>query len=35
LTIAIRRDVEHLIHNKDSTIAQRNSYGSDPRRTKG
>jgi Uncharacterized protein conserved in bacteria (DUF2188) len=33
--MAIRRKVEHLIHNKDGTIGQRNSYGSDPRRRKG
>jgi hypothetical protein len=33
--IAIRREVEHLIHNKDGTIGQRNSYGPDSRRRKG
>jgi hypothetical protein len=33
--MAIRRKVEHLIHNKDGPIGQRNSYGSDPRRRKG
>ena len=33
--MAIRRKVEHLIHNKDGTIGRRNSYGSDPRRRKG
>jgi Uncharacterized protein conserved in bacteria (DUF2188) len=33
--MAIRRIVEHLIHNKDGTIGQRNSYESDPRRRKG
>jgi hypothetical protein len=33
--MAIKRKVEHLIHNKDGTIGQRNSYGSDPRRRKG
>jgi hypothetical protein len=31
----MRREVEHLIYNKDGTIGQRNSYGSDPRRRKG
>jgi Uncharacterized protein conserved in bacteria (DUF2188) len=33
--MTIRRKVEHLIHNKDGTIGQRNSYGADPRRRKG
>jgi Uncharacterized protein conserved in bacteria (DUF2188) len=33
--MAIRRRVAHLIHNKDGTIGQRNSHGSDPRRRKG
>jgi hypothetical protein len=33
--MAIKRKVEHLIHNKDGTIGRRNSYGSDPRRRKG
>jgi Uncharacterized protein conserved in bacteria (DUF2188) len=33
--MAIKRKVEHRIHNKDGTIGQRNSYGSDPRRRKG
>jgi hypothetical protein len=33
--MAIKRKVEDLIHNKDGTIGQRNSYGSDPRRRKG
>ena len=27
--------VEHLIHKKDGTIGERNSYGSDPQTTKG
>ena len=31
-----RKDkTEHLIHNKGGSIAQRNGYGSDPRRRKG
>ena len=33
--MAIKRKVEHLIHNKDGTIGRRNSYGSDARRRKG
>jgi hypothetical protein len=33
--MAIRRKVEHLIHNKDGTVGQRNSYGADPGRRKG
>jgi hypothetical protein len=33
--MAIKRKVEHLIHNKDGTIGRRNSYGSAPRRRKG
>jgi uncharacterized protein DUF2188 len=33
--MAIKRKVEHLIHNKDGAIGKRNSYGSDPRRRKG
>ena len=32
---AKKRKVEHHIHNKDGKIAQRRSYGSDPRRSKG
>ena len=27
---AIRRKTEHVIHDSDCTIAERNSYGSDP-----
>lgn len=27
--------VEHLIHNKDGTISERNSYGNDPYPPKG
>ncbi len=31
-----RRDgVEHIIHNKDGTISERNSYGNDPHPPKG
>lgn len=33
--MTIKRKVEHLIHNKDGTIGQRNSYEADPRRRKG
>jgi hypothetical protein len=33
--MAVKWKVEHLIHNKDGTIGQRDSYGSDPRRCKG
>ncbi len=32
---AIQRQAEHLIHKKDGTIGQKNSYGNDPRRSKG
>ena len=28
--LAILRKVEHLIHNQDGTISERNSYGNDP-----
>ncbi len=27
--------VEHVIHKKDGTIGEKNSYGNDPRRSKG
>ncbi len=27
---ARRRQTEHLIHNEDGSIAERNSYGNDP-----
>ena len=27
---ARRRQTEHVIHNEDGSIAERNSYGSDP-----
>jgi Uncharacterized protein conserved in bacteria (DUF2188) len=33
--MAIKRKVEHFVHNKDGTIGQRNSYGADSRRRKG
>lgn len=33
--MAIKRKVEHLIHNRDGTIGRRISYGSDARRRKG
>ena len=33
--MAVKRKVEHLIHEKDGTFGQRNSYGSDPRTRKG
>jgi hypothetical protein len=29
------RKVEHIIHNMDGTIAERNSYGHDPRNIPG
>lgn len=29
-TLAQNAKTEHLIHNKDGTIASRNSYGNDP-----
>ena len=32
---AMRDMVEHLIHKKDCTIGERNSYGSDPSASKG
>jgi hypothetical protein len=32
---AIRRKTEHVIHNEDGTIGERNSYGGDPRDRKG
>lgn len=33
---AARRDkVEHIIHKKDGTIGERNSYGNDPHPPKG
>ena len=33
--IAMERHVEQLIHDKDGKIAERNSYGHDPRDIKG
>jgi len=33
--IARERGVEHLIHNENGQIAQRNSYGHDPRKIQG
>lgn len=33
--IAVNRGVEHLVHNQDGKIAQRNSYGNDPVESKG
>ena len=32
---AMRDKVEHLIHKKDGTIGERNSYGGDPSASKG
>lgn len=32
---AMRRKTEHVIHNEDGSIAERNSYGSDPARRPG
>lgn len=32
---AMREKTEHHIHNKDGSIASRNSYGNDPRSRKG
>ena len=32
---AIQRKAEHVIHKKDGTIGAKNSYGNDPRRSKG
>jgi hypothetical protein len=33
--MARKAKVEHLIHKEDGSIGQRNSYGNDPRRSKG
>ena len=33
--LARERKVEHIIKNKDGTIGERNSYGNDPRSSKG
>ena len=32
---AMRDKVEHLVHKRDSTIGERNSYGNDPSVSKG
>ena len=32
---AIARQTEHVIHNEDGSIAERNSYGRDPARRPG
>ena len=32
---ARREDTEHLIHNRDGKIGERNSYGNDPHPPKG
>jgi uncharacterized protein DUF2188 len=32
---AQQRQTEHLIHNQDGTISERNSYGNDPRDVPG
>jgi hypothetical protein len=34
-TQAIKRKAEHVIHKKDGKIGAKNSYGNDPRRSKG
>jgi hypothetical protein len=33
--LARERQTEHVIHNQDGTIAERNSYGSDPESSPG
>lgn len=33
--MAVDREVEHVIKNMDGKIGARNSYGNDPRRSKG
>lgn len=33
--LAQERRMEHFIHNADGSIGKRNSYGSDPRESKG
>ena len=35
--MAIKRDAEHLVHNQNGTISQRNTYprGRDPKKTRG
>jgi hypothetical protein len=32
---AMQDEAEHIIHNQDGTIGERNSYGHDPRSSKG
>jgi len=32
---ARREHTEHLIHKRDGTIGERNSYGNDPRESRG
>lgn len=32
---ALTRKAEHVIHKVDGTIGEKNSYGNDPRRSKG
>ena len=34
-TTALREKVEHIIQNKDGQVGERNSYGNDPRSSKG
>ena len=29
--LARQREVEHLIHNQDGSVGERNNYGNDPR----
>jgi hypothetical protein len=33
--LARQRQTEHVIHNQDGTIAERNSYGNDPESSPG
>ena len=33
--LAISREVEHIIKDKDGQISERNSYGNDPQKVKG
>jgi hypothetical protein len=33
--LARRRHVEHIIKNQDGTVAERNTYGDDPRDVRG
>ncbi len=33
--MATVREVEHVIKNKDGTIGQKNSFGNDPRQSRG